>query len=230
MCAFENGLQDNWMITQFINNTLRQEDVYIRVTFSINSDDCNIGLGCQTTLDMRVLQTNEVDQNFVRNVSVFDRSQAFVLTSSIRDGTNLITRTSRISADLSTSGFYVALRDRGTCIGISDVLVYYPVCDSISLDLGANFSRQFPGDTSVGSCFPNMAFGQNITSDQLMATCTLNIRRDDGSMLQEVFANWVTDDGSASGCMCLPGYSFTSRTTTDQCEGKVVSCDYDIAS
>ena len=37
--------------------------------------------------------------------------------SNIRDGINLITRTLRISADLSTSGLYVAFKDRGTCIG-----------------------------------------------------------------------------------------------------------------
>ena len=226
MCGFEQGPQDNWLITQFINNTLRQEDMYIRVTYSINSDECTTG--CQTTLDMYVLQTNEVDQNFVRNISVFENSSRYVLTSTIRDGHNLFALTNRISADLSTSGLYVAFRDTGTCIGISEVLVYYPVCDSTSLDFGVNFSRQFPGGTSVGSCFLNMAFDQKNTSDQLMATCTLNITRDSSSAVTEVFANWAIDDGSASECMCLPGYSFISRITTDQCEGKVVSCNYDM--
>ena len=157
MCGFEHGPQDNWLITQFINNTLRQEDVYIRVTYSINRDVCTTD--CLTTLDMYryVLQTNEVDQNFVRNVSVFENSSRFVLTSNIRDGYSLITRTNRVSADLSTSGLYVAFRDTGTCIAISEVLVYYPVCDSTSLDFGVNFSRQFPGGTSIGSCFPDIA-------------------------------------------------------------------------
>ena len=195
MCGFEQGPQDNWLITQFINNTLRQEDVYIRVTYSINRDVCTTG--CQT-LDMYVLQTNEVDQNFIRNVSVFENSSRFVLTSNIRDGINLITRTMRISADLSTSGLYVAFRDLGSYIGITEVIVYYPVCDSTSLDFGANFlTTQFPGGTSVGSCFTNMAIYLHSINDSFEATCTLNNN--------ESLTNW-TINGGPSGCMCLPGY------------------------
>ena len=209
MCGFEHGPQDNWMITQFINNTLRQEDVYIRVTFSINSDDCITK--CQTAVDMYVLQTNEVDQNFVRNVSVFENSSRFVLTNNIRDGRTLITRTNRVSADLTTSGLYVAFRDRGACFGISEVLVYYPVCDSISLDFGASFlTTQFPGGNSVGSCFTNMAIDLNSINDSFEATCTLSNN--------ESLTNWTINEGP-SGCMCLPGYRFISRSSTEQCEG-----------
>ena len=218
MCGFESGPQDNWIITQFINNTLRREFVYISVIFSINRYECTANTSCLSTLNVHVLQTNEVDQNFVRNVSVFDRSSAFVLTSSIGDGTNLITHTIRISADLSTSGFYVAFRDRGTCIGILEVLVYYPVCDSISLDFGASFlTTQFPGGSSVGSCFANMSVALNPTNRSFEATCTLST-----SSNNESLANW-TINGDPSGCMCLPGYMFISRSSTEQCKGMNIS-------
>ena len=213
MCGFEFGTQNNWLITQFINNTLRREDVYIKVTFAINSY-CTTG--CQTTLDMYVLQTNETDQNFVRNISVFENSTVFVLTGNITDGSILIIRTLRIPVDLSTSGLYVAFRDQGTCIGISEVVVYYPVCDSMSLDFGANFlTRQFPGGSSVGSCFTNMSIDQTSTSDSFNATCSLNT-----SSNNEIVSNW-TINGDPSGCMCLPGYTFTSHATTEQCEGMI---------
>ena len=65
-----------------------------------------------------------------------------------------------VMADLSTTGLYVAFRDLGTCIGLSEVTVFYPVCDVVLLDVGANVSELgFPGDTSSGVCFTNMAIG-----------------------------------------------------------------------
>ena len=98
-----------------------------------------------------------MNQSFVRNVSIFESQQPIAaLTDTIRDGITVLTRTVRISADLSTNGFYVAFRDIGACMNIYEVAVYYPICDSISLGLGANFSmNQFPGD-SVGLCLANM--------------------------------------------------------------------------
>ena len=219
MCGVRYGSQDNWLITQFINNTQRREDVYIRVAFAMNSQffiysQCT---DCQIAVDMYVLQTNEVNQSFVRNVNVFDNSTIFVLTSNISsNGTHLFTRTIKISADLSTSGLYLAFRDRGSCFAIFEVLVYYPVCDSISLDLGASFlTTQFPGGTSVGSCFANTSTDLlNPTNRSFEATCTLST-----SSNNELLANW-TVNGDPSGCMCLPGYMFISRSSTEQCRGK----------
>lgn len=206
--------QRNWLITQFINNTLRQQDIYIRVKYSINSECTG---SCLTALDVYVLQTNEVNQGFVRNVSVFNQlTIAAVLTDNIRDGSTLTTHIVKISADLSTSGLYVAFKDYGTCIGLSEITVYYPICDVVSFDFGANFSMdQLPGGTSVGSCFANMAVDINTSSGPFNATCTVSM-----PSWNELLTNW-TINGDSSGCMCLPGYQFTSRTTTNQCEGKV---------
>ena len=186
--------------------------MYIRVRYAINSQ-CSSG--CLTTLDMYVLHTNEVNQNFIRNVSVFANRPIAALTDTVRDGSTIVTRIVRISADLSTSGFYVAFRDLGTCFGFSEVVVYYPTCDVISLELGANFSmNQLAGSTSVGSCFANMAIDLSTPNDPLIATCTVRLSQN------ELFTNWTITNGS-SRCMCLPGYRFTSPTTVDQCEGKV---------
>ena len=199
--------------------------MYIRVTYaliSINSNCpfffCNI-----RTVNMYVLQTNEVNQSFVRNVSIFESQQpTAALTDTTRDGSTLLTRqtrTVRISADLSTSGFYVAFRDVGACVRIYEVVVYYPICNSISLELGANFSmNQLPGD-SVGLCFTNMAINLNTPNDPLTATCTVS-----GLSQNELFTSWTISNGS-SRCMCLPGYRFTTLTTIEQCEG-IASISY----
>ena len=220
VCGFATGPQDNWLITQFITNTLRQSNIYIKVVFSISSDQCTTG--CQTTLAMRVLQTNISNQSFVGDVSVFDSSQAFVLTSSIRDGQNLIQRVQLLQANLDTTGLYVALRDTGTCVGVSEVTVFYPVCDGISLDFGANFTEaRFPDETASGRCFENMSINIDTPNEPFDATCILETLQDGGSMPTNVITNW-TISGGPSGCTCLPGYEFTSRATTSQCRGVCV--------
>ena len=226
VCGFEEGPQDNWMITQFINNTMRRSELYIKVVFSINSDDCNMGLGCQTTLDMRVLQTNVFNQSFAGDVSELESAQAFVLTSSIRDGSGLIQYVQTISANSDTTGFYMALRDRGTCVGVSEVTVFYAVCDNVSLDFGANFAEtRFPDETSSGTCFDNMVINVDAPNDSFDATCMLEIIRDDSSMPTIVITNWTVSGDPSRRCMCLPGYEFTDSTTTSQCRG-VYMCVY----
>ena len=221
MCGFMFGTQDNWLITQFINNTLRRREIYIKVVFSINSD-CAEDSTCKTTLDMFVLQTNVSNQSFVGDVTVFNRGQSFVLTSNIRDGSILINRVFIIRPDLATTGLYVAIRDTGTCAGVSEVTVFYPVCDSISLDFGANFTgTRFPDENTSGRCFNNMAISLDASDEPFNATCRLDMVRDDSSILVGVATSW-TVDGSPSGCMCLPGYEFTGRTSTSQCRGVCV--------
>ena len=171
MCGFSFGSQDNWLITQFINNIMRQDVIYIRVRYSITSQ-CS---GCLTTLDTYVLQTNTSDMSFGSNISsVFVTRPVAALTDTVRDGTIVITRIIPVTPNLSTNGLYVAFRDLGTCVTLVEVTVFYPVCDAILLGFGANFSKMaFPEDVSSGVCFANMAISINPLENSFTATCTL---------------------------------------------------------
>ena len=217
MCGFRSGPQDNWVITQFINKTMRERDVYVRVKYAINSQCSG---QCVTTLDMYVLETNETDQNNVRDVTVFGSTPIAALTDIIRDGTTLITRVIRLEADISTPGLYVAFRDLSTCIGLSEVSVFYPICDAISFDFGANFSEigfpgdpGVPGDTVTGTCFTNMATSKNPLDNSVTATCTVSHSQ------SELDIEWI----SPSPCMCLPGYEFIDGDDPfTQCQGVCV--------
>ena len=215
VCGFEFGAQNNWLITQFINNTLSRPEVYIRLSYSINTQ-CTTG--CLTTLDIHVLHTNNSDQNIVRNTTVFGSQPTFSLTRTIRDGSALID-VLQVTVDSPTTGFYLAFRDLGTCVSLSEVTVFYPVCDNVSLDFGATFTEmRFPGETSTGRCFTNMATDLNAPNDSFVATCVLNSY---SSITQNrVFTNW-TISGGPSRCMCLPGYEFNSSTnsSSSQCQG-----------
>ena len=212
MCGITFGSQDNWLITQFINNTMRQAVIYIRVRYAINSQCVS---GCVTTLDTHVLQTNTSDMSFTSNISsIFVTRPIAALTDTVRDGATLVTQIIPIMTDLSTTGLYVAFRDLGTCVGLSEVTVFYPVCDAILLDIGVNFSEMgFPDDTSSGVCFANMAISIDPLENSFTATCTLTSQTD------QVFTNWTVNGNSLPQCICLPGYEFTNRITSLQCQG-----------
>ena len=218
MCGFNHGQQDNWLITQFINNTMRQAVIYIRVRYTINSQ-CEGG--CLTTLDTYVLQTNTSDMSFTSNVSnIFVTRPIAALTDTVRDGTTIVTHILPVMTDLSTTGLYVAFRDLGTCIALSEVTVFYPVCDAVLLDVGANFSvLGFPGDTSSGVCFTNMAISINPLENSFTATCTLTSMLLSSQQTDQLFTNWTINGDALPQCMCLPGYEFTNRITSLQCRG-----------
>jgi len=144
---------------------------------------------------MRVLQTNELN---LRNTSFFTRITE-TLTDNVRDGTTLTTSITQVTPDLSTSGLYVAFQDGGTCITLSEVTVFYPICDAISLEAGANFTAtRYPGETSNGRCFNNMAI--NLPPSSFEATCT------SVPFNESALSTGWSIDGKPLQCMCFPGY------------------------
>ena len=205
---------------------MRQAVIYIiiRVRYAINSQ-CSGARGCLTALDMYVLQTNTLNMSFGSNISsVFVTRPIAALTDTVRDGTTIVTRIIPVMANLSTAGLYVAFRDLGTCISLSEVTVFYPVCDAILLNFGANFSEMewFPDDISSGVCFANMAISINPLENSFTATCTLMSMLNPSQQTDRLFTNWTINGTALPQCMCLPGYEFTNRTTSLQCQGTCV--------
>ena len=148
-----------------------------------------------------------MNQDFVRNVSVFNGSHSTSLREDISESTFRFTPNASLY-----SGFYLAFRDLGICISMYEVVVFYPICDAIFLELGLNFTKpQMPEGASYGSCFPNMAL--NATDDYVQAVCILRIDI-------SYSPTWTIISENTVGCMCVPGYSFINRTTVDQCKGK----------
>ena len=174
------------------------------MTYAINTTSSCTG-SCKVYA--YVLETNEMNQDFVRNVSVFNDSRSTTLRE---DGRGPMTLQFIPNTSLY-SGFYLAFKDLGMCISMYEVVVFYPICDAIFLDLGLNFTKaQIPEGASYGLCFPNMAL--NATNEYVQAVCILRI---DKSLLP----TWTISENTV-GCMCVPGYSFINRTTVDQCKGK----------
>ena len=154
-----------------LNNTKSQQDVHVRVRYAISSLCAG---GCLTTQDMYVLQTNEVNQSFVRkNVSVFKNEWPIAALTGIRDSRTIVTR---VVSRFIYKWILYSIRDLGTCVVISELVAYYPIYNATSLDFGTNFSmNQFLGGNSVGSCFANMSIDLNISSNVFIAWISLTI-------------------------------------------------------
>ena len=201
---------------------MRQAVIYLRVRYAITSQCTG---GCLTTLDTYVLQTNISNQSFtvdqMDNLNdIFGNSPIIALTDTVRDGQTIITRIIPIMANSLTTGLYVAFRDLGTCITLSEVTVFYPVCDAFSRNIGASLSAMgLPGVTSSGVCFANMAVGINPLENNFTATCTLTSILMPSQQTDQVFTNWTINGDALQSCMCLPGYEFIDRTTSEQCQG-----------
>ena len=205
---------------------MRQADIYIRVFYAISSYQI---LSCLTVpaVDAYVLQTNNSNIPFlIGNINnIFVTSPVAVLKDTVRNGRMSYTRIIRITADLSTTGLYFALRGHGSCFWLFEVTVFYPVCDAVSLEFGANFSKMgHPGDTSSGVCFGKMAISLNPLKDTFNAKCT--VTSIPSQIKDQLYTNWIIDDNALRRCMCQPGYEFSnSNLSTSQCRGMHM-CSY----
>ena len=182
--------------------------------YAINSTFSCTG---ECTVHIDVLETNETNQSLAIRDGMFKSKTTYTLRV---DGGESSTLQFIPNASFY-SGFYLAFRDLGTCISINEVVVFYPICDAIFLELGLNFTKaQVPEGASFGSCIVNMAL--NTTNNYVQAMCILKLDK-------HVLPIWTIISENTMGCMCVPGYSFINRTTVDQCKGKCVNVFYIIA-
>jgi len=76
VCGYLSGSQENWLITQFINTTgVQQNFIVISIHYLIKSK-CTLSVGCELTMEVYALQTNESNQSIARNISNFIHSSA----------------------------------------------------------------------------------------------------------------------------------------------------------
>ena len=212
MCGYLSGPQENWLITQFINLTGVPQYMAIAVRYKIRSV-CTFDVGCNDAVETYVLYTNEANQSFARNTSSFTANHKVKdLTDATKDDVIFTYNIIEIKRDLLYSGMYVALKDKGSCFDLAEMRVCTAVCDKIALDLGANFSNTtYPGESSTGSCFHDMAVDSNTPNGTFQAVC---------QDMSHWEGKWKIT-GSVTKCMCLPGYKFISDSSVNQCQGGV---------
>ena len=127
MCGFSRGGQENWLITQHIRRELaggrRLRKVTVQIDLTLNG--CDITNQCRQTFDVYKWQTSTINSTEARNTGNYENVGR--VTPPITTGDTSNTEFQDIILD-SENGFYLAVFDLGTCIGIERILVLYYVC------------------------------------------------------------------------------------------------------
>ncbi len=135
VCEYTTGPQDNWLISTYISRQLEEEELLEQVTLRIDYQfiDCSSGNNdgstdnCEPSLNIMKYETSE---NIVTGEHSIDEFEtAFHLrTSASHDLSLLQTAYVNISLSSEESGFFLAIRDFGTCIDVTRLVVFYEIC------------------------------------------------------------------------------------------------------
>ena len=192
-CGKNTPGQDNWLITQYINITdVGVKELTINVTFATD-DDCT---NCRQSYSISAFQTNEVNETFRNNSDVYYDTE-------VQLNYNFNQTFDQGRFKISSTGLYLAVVDKGSCIGIQHLVAYYDICpyqvknlviypQTVAPSIG--FSQDID---IVGSCIANAS----PMSANLQLTCKL-------------YGVW---DNVAVSCSCNPGYELINNIS---CDGK----------
>ena len=134
VCGWSGGAQDNWFFTQHINRTvggypLQQVSVQIEYQQNICPDEGSTR--CRRTFDLLKYETSTVNP-----VAAIDTGNyALIRTLTTQASGTTTTTTEQFGFITNQSGFYLAIRDRGTCILISRLIVFYNTCPGETVNL-----------------------------------------------------------------------------------------------
>ena len=129
VCGYMDGLQNNWMITQYINiSKTGVTELLLNATFSAATFSACNGV-CTDSVRVRIFETNEPDEVACNNTSNYNGNVAsleHVMDQNPVQNLEL----EPISISGSCTGLYLALLHLppGTCISISRLALFYYVC------------------------------------------------------------------------------------------------------
>ena len=188
--------QDNWLITQYINITdVGVEELTINVTFATDSTCTN----CSQSYSISTFQTNEINETSRNNSNVY-YDTGVQLVHPARQS-NLSSVQGRFN--VTSTGLYLAVTDKGSCIVIKRLVVYYDICPYQVKNLII-----YPQTVA-----PSISFSQDI---DINGSCVENASPVSANLQLICELNGVWDDVNVS-CSCNPGYELNN---TISCGGK----------
>ena len=201
MCGFDQGPQENWLITQHISRELAGGQRLRKVTaqFNITFNGCDVSRECRQTFDVYKWQTSFINESVARNTNSYDKVDR--VSPHVNDGFGSSIESLDIGLD-AESGFYLGIVDLSTCITINRILVFYYVCPAETAQLIAR------PETVQPSSMENL----DVLVD---GECVENSSTKSGS--NPVLS--CDDEGQwkvTTPCYCNPGYEFVDQ---EQCSG-----------
>ena len=122
-CDFrESTPQENWFFTQYIRYTVVTENL-VFVNITTNFQECRLNPSCtQVYLDMYRYERDGVDATAARNTTNYQFVRRIEPPSDF-SGQQYTESFSFPSGN--TNGFYLGVRDNGTCVNLLRLQVYY---------------------------------------------------------------------------------------------------------
>ena len=140
VCGWQrDGDQDNWLFTQHINQdfdpSIYNYPVEIRVEIKYAQQGCWTRQGCQQRFTLHnyminAIQLPSIEGSGYMNTNNYQQFAEITPTDQLTH-----TETFTFTLGSSDTGFYIAIRDTGTCVGISRLRVYRNNCRSFQSGL-----------------------------------------------------------------------------------------------
>ena len=117
------------------------------------------------------METNNTNKNIPRNCTMLEASNSLSTIGRIV-GYEQNLRNRILHVRVYPASFILAFRDIGTCITLPETIVYCAMCESVSLDIGANFQdKVLPNSTVLETCFKHIV----INKTKLIASLMLHV-------------------------------------------------------
>ena len=205
VCELSASRQAKWLITQHISrvvNGTALQQVSVKIDFTLNS--CTEMNNCTRRFVLHKYETSTINATAARNLGnyqiVMRITPRDVSTPTVRENASV-----EINFGRGATGFYLGILERGSCITINRLLVFYYVCPAETDDLIIHPETVAPviGDTTLievnGTCVEN-ASPENGAEPRL--TCSQN-------------GDW--SESSSDGCVCNRHFFLSSDGHS--CEG-----------
>ena len=133
VCGYSAGRQNNWLITQLINRTVKGERLpQVSVLIQFEMQGCDVTLKCQHTFNTHIYETSLPDSDEARNIKNYRQVERISPddTSGVR-----VNETVDVNFSTEFTSFYFAIQDETSCIVITRMIIFYHVCPSETADL-----------------------------------------------------------------------------------------------
>ena len=208
VCGFDEGPQNNWLITQYISRTVNGAllpQASVQVEFELTG--CT-DLMCQGTFVLSEYEISTENSIAARDTTNYQ----LVARVAAEDDTGLIrqNQTREINFESEESGFYVAIVDESTCVAVTRIIVFYNVCPEGNEELVIRPETIAPIVDHASTPFA------------VTAECVAGASPDNGEAVRlncNQGGTWTTIPGS--GCSCNPG--FNTSDDGRSCMGKFVN-------
>ena len=209
--------QSNYLVTQFINSRTvassptTVNEVWIDLSYRFT------GGNYAREFDLLYFETDTANTLASHDPSNYKVIETFAPGASMSSGS----RSFSFETTPGKKGFYVSVRENGTCLSLSNIRVYTHCCKAQTAGLVTYPLAYAPAQSSST---PTVGEGQcadrSSVEDTTGSVAKCLGENSEGSSLLEVQCVQMGRWDQSRGCSCDPGHSLDTSSGSSQCKGK----------